>query len=167
MIAGRGSRALSDVELVSIQTNNDLCDPLDLDYPVYYHSSVGTPIGILTCGAVTASVRTSKCVLQNKEGQTTTFPSMKRERYQFRLGIVNDTVYAVGGGGGYTTMEKINFKTDSEWTLTNLPFSVSAHCLATTTKSLVVTGGYNAYNGRVSKNNFQFLNEKEKNEITN
>merc|ERR1712038_295820 len=66
-------------------------------------------------------------------------------------------VYAVGGYGGInngisiyqygTTMEKINFKTDSEWTLTNLPFGVNSHCLATTTKSLVITGGYG--NGRL------------------
>ena len=160
MIAGYGSSRLSDVELVSIQTNNDLCDPLDLDYTVSFHSSVGTPIGILTCGGLTGSGSTSKCCkLQTKEGQTTTFPSMKRERYYFGLGIVNDMVYAVGGWGGLTTMEKINFKTDSEWTLTNLTFSVYGHCLATTTNSLVITGGYQ--NG-VSKNHFKFVNEKKK-----
>ena len=85
---------------------------------------------------------TSKCLLQTKEEETITFPSMKRGRNSFGLGIVNDMVYAVGGLGGETTMEKINFKTDSEWTLTNLQFSVYGHCLATTTKSLVITGGY-------------------------
>ena len=42
-----------------------------------------------------------------------------------------------------TTMEKINYKTNykSVWTLTYLPFWVSSHCIPTTTKSLVVTGG--------------------------
>ena len=163
MIAGAG---LNDVELVSTQTNNVLCNPLDLDYTVNSHSSVVTSTGILTCGGDAGSSlskcplgrcplssdRTSKCVLQSKEGQTTTFPSMKVIRYRFGLGVVNDMVYAVGGYGGInngisiyqygTTMEKINFKTDSEWTLTNLPFGVSEHCLATTTKSLVITGGY-------------------------
>jgi len=133
---------LSDVELVSTQTRNELCDPLDLDYTVGYHSSVRTPIGVLTCGGQTGSGSTSKCLLQTKEGQTTTFPSMKRRRHYYGLGILNDMVYAVGGVGGYTTMEKINFKTDSEWTLTNLPFSVMWHCLATTTNSLLITGGY-------------------------
>ena len=149
VIAGSGYNRLSDVELVSTQTNNDLCNPLDLPYIVRDHASVGTDLGILTCGGIitsvsfTSSVRTSKCVLQTKEGQTTTFPLMKRTRANFGLGIVNDMVYAVGGyQGGETTMEKINFKTDSEWTLTNLPFSVYHHCLATTTKSLVITGGY-------------------------
>ena len=146
MIAGHeGVSLLSDVELVSTQTNNHLCNPLDLDYTVFGHSSVGTPAGILTCGGYInhASGRTSKCLLQTKEGQTTTFPSMKRARYYYELGIVNDMVYAVVGLGGETTMEKINFKTDSEWTLTDLQFSVYGHCLATTTKSLVITGGYN------------------------
>ena len=165
MIAGWTGSRLSDVELVSIQTKNHLCDPLDLDHTVYSHSSVGTPIGILTCGGSTASGTTSKCALQTKEGQTTTFPSMKKGRYLFGLGIVNDVVYAVGGIGGETTMEKINFKTDSEWSLTNLPFSVYDHCLATTTKSLIITGGW--HNG-VSKNNFKFVNEKKmKNERIN
>ena len=159
VIAGYGSGHLSDVELVSIQTNNNLCDPLDLDYTVYYHSSVGTLIGVLTCGGITASGTTSKCILQTKEGQTTPFPSMKRERWYFGLGIVNDMVYAVGGAGGETTMEKINFKTDSDWTLTNLQFSVYGHCLATTTKSLVITGGAHKV---VNKDNFKFVNEKKK-----
>ena len=158
VIAGwTGSKRLSDVELVPFQTINDHCNPLDLDYTVRSHSSVGTPIGILSCGGWTGSTTTSKCVLQTKEGQTTTFPTMKRRRYYFGLGIVNDMVYAVGGSGGKTTMEKINFKTDSGWTLKNLPFSVYSHCLATTTKSLVITGGY--HNG-VSNNNFKFVNEK-------
>ena len=151
MIAGEGSSKKryswsfdddsSDVELVSMQTNNDLCDPLDLDYTVDYHASIGTPDGILTCGG-TSDFATSKCVLQTKEGQTTAFPSMKRARTDFGLGIVNDTIYAVGGAQGPATMEKINFKIDSNWTMTNLQFSVTYHCVATTTKNLVVTGGY-------------------------
>lgn len=153
MIAGYGSSRLSDVELVSIQTNNDLCDPLDLDYKVDGHSSVWTPHGVLSCGGGTGSGRLSKCVLQTKQGQTTTFPSMKKGRYNFGLGIVNNMVYAVGGFRTQTTMEKINFKTDSEWTLIKLPFSVDNHCLATTTKSLVITGGY--HNG-ASKIHFKF-----------
>merc|ERR1712018_60973 len=92
VIAGHeGVSLLSNVELISTQTNNHLCNPLDLDYTVFGHSSVGTPAGILTCGGYInhASGRTSKCLLQTKEGQTTTFPSMKRARYYFELGIVN------------------------------------------------------------------------------
>ena len=166
MIAGEGSTYLSDVELISIQTNNDLCDPLDLDYTVSFHSSVGTPIGILTCGGLTGSGSTSKCCkLQTKEGQTTTFPSMKVIRYRFGLGIVNDLVYAVGGQhktwGADSTMEKINYKTESEWTLTNLPFSVVHHCLTTTTSSLVIIGGEDQSKW-VSKIILSFVNENKK-----
>ena len=142
VIAGwTGSNRLSDIEVVPIETNNDLCNPLDLEYTVHRHSSVGTPAGALTCGGWTGSVTTSKCALTTKEGQTTTFPSMKGGRYRFGLGIVNDIIYTVGGLGGETTMERINFKTDSEWTLISLPFSVRYHCLATATNSLVITGG--------------------------
>ena len=80
------------------------------------------------------------------------FPLMRRAREYFGLGIVNDFVFAVGGDGTWTNMEKINYKTDSEWTLTDLPFTVSHHCLTTTTSSLVIIGGW--YNGKVSKMTF-------------
>jgi len=154
---------LYDVELISTQTNNGLCNPMDLDYTVHSHSSVGTPLGVLTCGGWTGRSSTSKCALQPKEGQTTTFPSMKRKRYYFGLGIVNDTVYAVGGQGGRSerTMEKINFKTDSEWTMTNLQFSVYEHCLATTIKSLVITGGYHYWSYRYLDTTWVFNLETE------
>ena len=155
---------LNDVEFVSIQNNNNLCDPMDLDYTVYSHSSVATDLGILTCGGYTASGWTSKCTMLTKEGQTTSFPSMRRARVDFELGIVNDLVYAVGGYvgglGGDTTMEKINIKTDSEWTLTDLPFGVRDHCLTTTTSSLVITGGY--YYPEVSKIILSFVYENKK-----
>ena len=174
MIAGRtGAGWLSDVELVPIPTNNDFCDPLDLEYTVEDHASIGTPDGILTCGGRTLNGPTSKtiskCVFQTKEGQTTSFPSMKRGRVGFRLGIVNDVAYAIGGDddsyGVDITMEKINFQNDSKWNLTTifsqfknnyyfLQFSVQGHCLATTKNSLVVTGG-SGRNG-VSKNILSF-----------
>ena len=159
VIAGRDvSSPLNDVEHVSSQNNNNLCDPLDLDYTVYFHASVATDLGILTCGGVTASNTTSKCTLQTKNGQTTSFPSMRRSRWYFGLGIVNETIFAIGGRFGQqeTTMEKINYNTDSEWTLTDLPFSVGIHCLTATTESLVITGGYD---GEVSKKILSFVNE--------
>ena len=166
MIAGRinYSSRLNDVEHVSTQTNNNLCDPIDLDYRVYRHASVSTDLGILTCGGLTATGSTSKCTLQTKEGQTTSFPSMRRARLDFGLGIVNDLVFAVGGWGEETTMEKINYKTDSEWTLTDLPFSVRYHCLTTTTSSLVITGGYRYGYYEVSKIILNFVNESKRNE---
>ena len=143
VIAGNdGSNRLNDVELVSTQNNNNVCNHLDLDYTVHEHASVATDLGILTCGGSTASGWTSKCTIQTKQGQTTSFPSMRKTRAYFGLGIVNDLVYAVGGEGARTTMEKIIYKTDSEWTLTDLPFNVENHCLTTTTSSIVITGGY-------------------------
>ena len=159
---GIGSRYLNDVEHVSTQNNSNLCNPMDLDYTVSAHASVATALGILTCGGFTASGSLSKCTLQTKEGQTTSFPAMRRERNYFGLGIVNDIVYAVGGSTGGTTMEKIDYKTDSEWTITNLPFSVSLHCLTTTTSSIIITGG--RY-GEVSKIILSFVNENKKMKI--
>ena len=161
MIAGYRSGQLNDVEYVSIQNDNTLCDPLDLNYTFYAHESVATDLGILTCGGIDASyVSLSKCTLLTKEGQTISFSSMKRSRYGFGLGIVNDIVYAVGRFGEGKTMEKINYKTDSEWTLTNLAFGVSHHCLTTTTSTLVITGGY--HNPEVTKMIFSFVNENTK-----
>ena len=84
---------------------------------------------------------------------------MRIPRKDFGLGIVNDLVFAVGDESNLTTMEKINYKTDSEWTLTDLPFGVQEHCLITTTSSLVITGGW--YNG-VSKIILSFVNENKK-----
>ena len=161
MIAGYG---LNDVEHVSTQNNNNFCDPMDLDYTVYSHSSVATDLGILTCGGYppAESGHTSKCTILTKEGQTTSFPSMRKTREDFGLGIVNDLIFAVGDVRGDTTMEKIDYKTDSEWTLTDsLPFSVYDHCLTTTTSSIVITGGYDQ-NVNVSKIILSFVNENKK-----
>ena len=163
VIAGYGSSRLNDVEYVSTHNNNNLCNPMDLDYRLYRHESVSTDFGILTCGGSTASGRTSKCTLLTKEGQTTSFPSMRRARDEFGLGIVNDFVYAVGGSGEEWTMEKMNYKTDSEWTLMDLPFGVRYHCLTTTTSSIVITGGW--YNWEVSKIILSFVNENKKMKI--
>ena len=152
----------SDVDLLSIPTNSEICDPLDLEYSVYGHSSVATKLGILTCGGLTLDPNTTytdsttTCSLQTKDGQTTTFPPMKRRRVYFGLGIVNDVVYAVGGEGSPTTMEFINTKIDSEWTLKNLNFSVADHCVVTTKNSLVITGGVEIR----SNSNFGWVNQK-------
>ena len=158
---------LNDVEFVSIQNNNNLCDPMDLDYRVESHESVATDLGILTCGGSDTSYDLlSKCTLLTKGGQTTSFPSMRRSRDDFGLGIVNGIVYAVGGDiTTDITMEKINYKTDSEWTLQNqnLPFSAYDHCLTTTTSSLVITGGqYYDQGWIVSIMILSFVNENKK-----
>ena len=166
VIAGYdGSNYLNDVELVSTQNNKGFCDPLDLDYTVGNHASVATDLGILTCGGydrINANDY-NKCTLETKRGQTISFPSMKKPRSSFGLGIVNDIIFAVAGGSGLygaeRNMEKINYKTDSEWTLTNLPFSVQYPCLTTTKESLVITGGYQYPSGGVSKIILSFVNK--------
>ena len=154
MIAGSGAHSSAGTEHVSMQNNNNLCDPMDLDYTVHSHASVATDLGILTCGGLTFWGTTSKCTMQTHEGQTTNFPSMIKERRIFGLGIVNDLVFAVGGYEEELTMEKINYKADSEWTLMDLPFKVGSYCLTTTTNSLVITGGFEW--PEVSKINFKF-----------
>ena len=166
-----GYPRLTDVELVSTSSNNNLCNPLDFDSYQYGHSSVATDRGILSCGGrehANSGGTTSKCILQTKEGQTTTFPSMKKTRALFGLAIVNDTAYAIGGGGananggGEATMEKINIKTDTEWTLIDLPFRNNFHCLSTTPQSLVITGGKEGGGTAVSKLILNLVNQNQK-----
>ena len=69
MIAGLADSEsyLSDVNYVSTQNNNNVCDPTDLDYTVYGHASVATDLGILTCEGWTGS-STPKCTFLTKEG---------------------------------------------------------------------------------------------------
>ena len=53
---------------------------------------------------------TSKCLLQTKEEETITFPSMKRGSHSYGFGTLNEIIHSFSEYGRWTTMEIINFK---------------------------------------------------------
>ena len=139
---------LSDVEFIGFQNGNLICDPTDLPYTVSGHSTVVSDLGLITCGGNDGSYL-SKCILQKQNGETTSFPSMKSNRYYFAMVLVSDVIYAIGGLGSSATMEMINLKTETEWAIQSIPFSVKFHCASAVSNTIVVTGGY--VSGNVSK----------------
>ena len=52
----------------------------------------------------------SKCLLQTKEEETITFPSMKRGSHSYGFGTLNEIIHSFSEYGRWTTMEIINFK---------------------------------------------------------
>ena len=151
-------KRLSNVELVTPSSNNDECDPTDLNEEVAYHASVLSPEGnIVTCGGEDKKRnRLSKCQIQTSTGETRSFPSMINKRSKFEMSIVNGILYAIGGHlltswGSSNKMESINIKTGKLWKEeANLPFRVHSHCVVTINNKIVVIGGSK---GGVSKNN--------------
>ena len=76
IIGGHGVyRYLSEVEMITLGTQDKICQPLQLEYPVSDHSSVVTSRGVVTCGGWNGT-RLKSCTLQTKEGETKPFPSM-------------------------------------------------------------------------------------------
>ena len=55
MIGGYGGSGLSNVELISIQSDNLLCGPADLHYASKYHSIATSDRGLITCGGYDGS----------------------------------------------------------------------------------------------------------------
>ena len=150
-------KRLSNVELVTPSSNNDECDPTDLNEEVAYHASVLSPEGnIVTCGGEDKKRnRLSKCQIQTSTGETLSFPSMIHKRSRFGMSMIDGILYAIGGYPSYNKMESINIKTGDQWKEeANMPFQVSGHCVATINNKIVVIGGWiGGWNGRVSKNN--------------
>ena len=138
----------SDIEVITSLHNYDQCDPIRLQYAVADHSSVASDQGVITCGGRTSS----SCILHSIEDGSRTFPPMTIARFYFGIGIINDVLYAVGGSGtpaavGATrgsanTMEKIDLKTETEWTSIDLQFHLEGHCVTSAQTKLVVTGGF-------------------------
>ena len=131
------------IELISLKKDNVNCDPPDLPYVVYGHSTVASDHGIITCGGFDGSNALSKCHLQHKNGSTTSLPSMQSERSSFGMVIISDVIYVIGGVSSRTKMETMNLKTDNRWTVHDLPFAVSSHCVTRVGENkIVVIGGY-------------------------
>ena len=96
---------LSSVELKSINSNKT-CNIPSLDYQLYGHASVVTPIGVITCGGRISGYRdTNKCVRLTDKNTWEPFPSMKSRRYTFDMVVVGDILVAFG----INTFEKINW----------------------------------------------------------
>ena len=139
-------KRLSNVELVTPSSNNDECDPTDLNEEVAYHASVLSPEGnIVTCGGEDKKRnRLSKCQIQTSTGETLSFPSMIHKRSSFRMSIIDGTLYAIGGNPSYKQMESLNIKTGDQWKEeAYLPFRVAGHCVVTINNKIVVIGGDN------------------------
>ena len=154
---------VSDVELVRLGSDTDECDPPDLGNRIWMHESVTTSKGVLTCGGSplnAGTVYTNSCKLLTATGELHSFPSMDCKRYQFQMVNINDTIYAIGGGGteatgsifasgeksrsgkGSTnTMEIIDVKTENQWKIEDLPFTAQAHCVVAIHDKIVVIGG--------------------------
>ena len=156
VIGGYGGRYLSEVEMISLGTQDKVCQPLKLDYPVYGHSSVVTSRGVITCGGWNGT-RLKTCTLQTKEGETKPFPSMIRSRSHFGMVVMDQSLIVVGGMGALGKMEKIGLS-DNEWVEEDLPFKVRYHCVVSINETMVIAiGGADERN--VSKRYFEFVND--------
>ena len=72
---------------------------------------VARNLGVITLfGSIDGISGTSKCLLQTKEEETITFPSMKRGRHSYGLRALNEILHSFSEYGGWTTMEIINCK---------------------------------------------------------
>ena len=142
-----GDARVSDVELVRLGSDTDECDPPDLSNKIYMHESVTTSKGVLTCGGAplnAGTVYTNNCTLLTATGELRSFPSMDCKRYEFQMVNINDTIFAIGGGGNCPsgrgssgTMEIINVKPS----LDKIPFTAQAHCVVAISGKIVVIGG--------------------------
>ena len=136
---------LSNVEGIGIQ--NDLnCNPTDLPNISWGQSTVASDLGLISCGGHDGTGRVSKCILQQKNGSTTSFPSMNLPRIGFNLVIVGDVIFAIGGAptsgnNAPTTMEKINIKTDNAWTQQDLGFEFKWGCTTSVGNNKIVAIG--------------------------
>ena len=137
---------LSDIELLTFDENYNECNVPDLDEPVCNHASVTSSRGVITCGGLRNVTSSSKCAILYS-GETSSFPSMVKKRSDFGIVNVNETLYSIGGESynlkfpSYNTMETINLKNGTEWTLEEIPFSAADHCTLTIGYKIYVVGG--------------------------
>ena len=164
-VSGNGEKdgRVSDVELVRLGSDTDYCDPADLGNRIYMHESVTTSKGVLTCGGSplnAGTIYTNSCTLQTATGELRSFPSMDCKRYEFQMVNIDDTIYAIGGGGTRSstsilsdgcedgsgrgsrdTMEIINVKNGNQWIIEDIPFTAQGQCVVTINDKIVVIGG--------------------------
>ena len=141
--------------MINLETQDKVCQPLDLEYPVEGHSSVVTSRGVVTCGGYNGAYLKT-CTLQTKEGETKPFPSMNRRRSSFGMVLMDQSLIVVGGFGADDTMEKISLN-GSRWIKVNLSFRIFNHCVVAINETMVMAiGGYDG-NLKVRKRYFDFV----------
>jgi len=142
----RPENFVSIVELISPSSNNDECDPTNLNYGVSHHASVLSPDGkMVWCGGIGKNDSVlSKCQVQAPTGETRPFPSMINKRYYLGMSIIDGIIYNFGGWPSGNKMESININTGNQWKEEqNLPFRALDHCFVTIGSKIAVIGGWN------------------------
>ena len=116
---------------------------MDLPYDIYYHASVASDQGVITCGGRGADGSSqSKCSLLTPNGRTKSFPSLVGERQNHQMVIIKDVIYAIGGYSNPDNMEIINIKNGTTWVQENMPFSAHHHCAVAISSKIVVIDSF-------------------------
>ena len=140
---------LSSVELKSINSNKT-CNISSLDYQLYGHASVVTPIGVITCGGRISGYReTNKCVRLTDKNTWEPFPSMNIRRYAFDMVVVGDILVAFQGRNSMywssshsNTFEKINWKNGDKWELVKMNRTFYDPCVTKwDDENILIAGG--------------------------
>ena len=137
---------LASTELINVDIHTS-CSVSPYPFAISRHASVVTPTGIVTCGGRHKSKHLNTCKRLTSSGNWASFPSMISKRSRYGLLMMNGLLWAVGGYGGkempWSTMEYIDPRNPTEWTLKSMPFDVGGHCLTElSNQRLMVTGGY-------------------------
>jgi len=135
--------ALSDVEVLDMQTEDKGCDPTDLSSTVGWHASVysSTLQSIITCGGWGNYGSLSSCSVQTKNGHHISIPSMNLSRYYFAMVTIQNKLYSLGGWETENTMETITLNATGTWNQQPMPFSVYGHCAVVLDNNIIVIGG--------------------------
>ena len=123
-------------------SNNTTCQIQDLPKTVYVHSGVNTRLGIIYCGGYTPSSSKDCYKLSAANESWVPFKSLKTSRRYFTINEINDTLIAIGGIGGETSLEHIDLETGTEWKQQQLGFLIYEHCsVVIDEKTILITGG--------------------------
>ena len=158
VIGGYSEGFLSDVELLNFNSNDDECNPPNLNYAVSHHKTIKSSRGLITCGGYDKNWNLlSNCSIQKSNGEIKSIPSMVTRNINFGMVNVNETLYAIGGIGTFNTMETINLNNDTKWKKENLDnwpseytcdeyrclatWSLTAHCVVNIRSKIFVIGG--------------------------
>ena len=159
VIGGYHDGRISDTELISFNSNDDECDPPDLDYVVSDHGTVTSSKGLITCGGVNENREyISKCSTQSSNGETNILPSLVDARGSFGMVNVNEILYIIGGFGSHgpygshSTMETLNLINETLWKKEKINLlgkrrnelyvlQLSGHCVVNIGSKIFVIGG--------------------------
>ena len=104
---------------------------------------MNTRLGIIYCGGYTGSNSRDCYKLSSANESWVTFKPLKNSRNFFTMNEINDTLIAIGGVGGETSLEHVDLKTGTEWKQEQLGFSINRHCsVVVDERTILITGGY-------------------------